>query len=54
MNRIITRGMGTKHLLVTRGYGRHIVRTLKVDIINLCSCIGRTLGLVSKWKTNCA
>ena len=52
-NSIITRGMGCNQLLVTQGYGRP-VRDLMVKVIRLCSCIGRSMNLVAKWKTNCA
>ena len=53
-NRLITKGMGCNQLLVTQGYGRNQLRELLVKVIRLCSCIGRSMNLVAKWKTNCA
>jgi len=54
MNRIVTRGFGPSHLVVTRGYGAVSVGPFFKRILRLCSCIGREMNLVSKWKTNCA
>jgi hypothetical protein len=54
MNRIVTRGMGPNHLLVTRGYGTSQLHEFFVKVIRLCACIGREMNLVAKWKTNCA
>jgi len=55
VNRIITRGMGPRHLLVTRGYGISSAVQKFREILNLVSKIGTSLSLVSKWKkTDCA
>lgn len=49
MNRIITRGMGQNHLLITRGYGLvgAIVKIYR-EILRLVSRISTRLNLVSQ------
>ena len=54
MNRLVTRGMGPSHLLITRGLGTSGIVVYLKKVVRLCSCIGRELNLVSKWKINCA
>jgi len=54
MNRIVTRGMGVNHLLVTRGYGRSRFVQRIHEVLRLISKISRDLLRVSKWKkTDC-
>jgi hypothetical protein len=49
MNRLVTRGLGPKHLCVTQGYGGSWVGRLR-EIVRLCSCIALRLGLISATK----
>lgn len=50
MNRIVTRGMGPNHLLVTRGYGVSGIITRIKEVLRLTSKITRELFLESKWR----
>ena len=50
MNRIITRGMGSKPLLITRGYGTSILSRRLREVLRLFSRISTELSLVSEWK----
>lgn len=55
MNRIITRGLGPNHLIITQGYGASFLERLYREVMRLTSKISRTLMMVSKWrKTDCA
>jgi len=55
VQRIVTRGMGKNHLLVTRGYGVSKIVERFREVMRLVSKLGRELLMVSKWKkTNCA
>jgi hypothetical protein len=46
--RIITRGMGTRQLLCTRGYGRVGARIR--EVIRLCGCLAQQIWLKSPWS----
>lgn len=50
MNRIITRGLGIKNLLLTRGYGLYHLIKRRKDVIRLCSPISRTMRICSGLK----
>jgi len=49
MNRLITRGMGDKQLLITRGLAG-LVGPVWREILRLKSAITTTLRLESRWK----
>jgi hypothetical protein len=50
MNRIVTRGFGPDHLIITRGYGVSGLVTKLKEVLRLTSKIARNLFLESKWK----
>lgn len=53
MNRIVTRGFGHGHLVITRGYG--ISERIWRSVMRLTSKLGRVIEVVSSWRrTNCA
>lgn len=49
MNRLVTRGLGPKHLCVTQGYGGIRVGRLR-EIIRLLSCLAVQMRLISAAK----
>jgi hypothetical protein len=50
MQRIVTRGMGENHILITRGYGVGRIVQQFYKVMRLVSKLGRELLMVSKWK----
>lgn len=41
--RIITRGLGTRNMLVTRGYGRSIIERILREVIRLSTSFNQTI-----------
>jgi len=53
MNRIITRGLGPSHLLVTRGYGVSGITKVYREILRLTSKITMAMGIASPFRKRC-
>jgi len=49
MSRIVTRGLGTRNMLVTRGYGSFLGR-LWHRVIRVFSPVGVLLQRISEWR----
>lgn len=50
MNRIVTRGLGTGHLLITRGYGLGGIAEALRRVLRLVSKISVDMFRTSKWQ----